>query len=87
MMFWYGSGTNGWGYVLMAISMVAFWGLVIAAVFSLIPSSRRISGRPTPQQILAERFAHGEISEEEYRRHVDTIHVGPPSLDKSRPST
>lgn len=85
MMFWYGSGTNGWGYALMAISMIAFWGLVVAAVFYLIPSSRASSDRPTPKQILAERFARGEITEEEFRRHLDTVHFDPPSLHKSRP--
>ncbi len=85
MMFWYGNDTNGWGYALMAISMIAFWGLVVAAVFYLIPSSRRNSNRPTPKQILAERFARGEITEEDYRRHWDTVHLDPPSLHKSRP--
>ena len=83
MMFWYGSGVNGWGYALMAVSMVAFWGLVVAAVFYMTPSRWRGSERSTPKQILAERFARGEISEEEYRRHLDTVRADPPSLTKS----
>jgi putative membrane protein len=84
MMFWYGNGINGWGYALMAVSMIAFWGLVVAAVFYVIPTTRA-STRQTPAQILAERFARGEISEEEYRRHFDTVHFDPPSLTKLRP--
>lgn len=84
MMFWYGNGTNGWGYALMAISMIAFWGLVVAAVFYLVPSWSRPSAPPSPQQILAERFARGDLTEEEYRRHLNTVHVDPPSLHKSR---
>jgi putative membrane protein len=84
MMFWYGNGTNGWGYALMAVSMIAFWGLVVAAVFYLVPSSSRTSDRPTPQQILADRFARGDITEEDYRRHLDTVNTDPPSLSKTR---
>jgi putative membrane protein len=84
MMFWYGNGINGWGYALMAVSMIAFWGLVVAAVFYLVPTGQA-SARATPAQILAERFARGEITEEEYRRHFDTVHLNPPSLSKSHP--
>ncbi len=84
MMLWYGNGANGWAYALMIVSMVAFWGLVAAAVFYLIPSSSRTSDRPTPKQILAERFARGDITEEQYRRHLDTVHSDLPSLTKSR---
>ena len=29
--------------------------------------------RPTPEQVLAERFARGEVDEEEYRRRLDTL--------------
>ncbi len=29
MMYWYGSGMSGWGYALMTVSMVLFWGAVI----------------------------------------------------------
>ncbi len=83
MMFWYGNGTNGWGYALMAVSMIAFWGLVVAAMFYLVPAFSRTADRPTPKQILAERFARGDITEQEYRRHLDTVHPDEPSLIKS----
>lgn len=69
----------------MAVSMIAFRGLVVAAVFYLVPSSGRTSDRPTPKQILAERFARGDITEEEYRRHLDTLHIDSPSVTKSQP--
>ena len=29
MMYW-GNGMGGWGYVLMTVSMLLFWGLLIA---------------------------------------------------------
>ncbi|MFE1175223.1 SHOCT domain-containing protein [Streptomyces sp. NPDC058773] len=39
------------------------------------PGSRRVSG---PEQILAERYARGEIDEEEYRRRLATLRGAPP---------
>ncbi|MGH3780368.1 MAG: SHOCT domain-containing protein [Pseudonocardiaceae bacterium] len=65
MMWWYGSGMSSWGYVLMTLSMVLFWALVIFGVVALIrflaSNDRPTASRPTPEQLLAERFARGEI--------------------------
>lgn len=79
-MLWFGGDTNGWGYALMAISMLVFWGLVIAGVVLLVRylgSSGQIdvgSLTPrTPEQLLAERFAHGEIDEHEYSSRLATL--------------
>lgn len=32
-------------------------------------------GRPTPEQLLAERYARGEIDDEEYHRRLATLHA------------
>ncbi|MFJ9719273.1 SHOCT domain-containing protein [Streptomyces sp. NPDC101213] len=32
---------------------------------------------PTPEGILRERLARGEIDEEEYRRRLSALHAGP----------
>lgn len=59
----------GWGWG-MGFGMVAFWVLIGVGVWFLARSaSPRERG---PSEILAERFARGEISEEEYdeRRRV-----------------
>jgi len=78
MMWWYGDGDVGaWGYVLMTISMVLFWGFVIYGVVMLLryvgredrPSSRR----STPEELLAERFARGEIDQQEYRERMESL--------------
>ncbi|PXY28487.1 SHOCT domain-containing protein [Prauserella muralis] len=83
MMFWYGDGMSGWGYTLMTVSMVLFWGLLILGVIALIRFASRDS-RPTltppaqphtPEQVLAERFARGEIDEDEYHRRLDALHA------------
>ncbi|GAA4757941.1 SHOCT domain-containing protein [Actinomycetospora chibensis] len=79
MMWWYGPGMNGWGYGLMTISMVLFWALIIFGMVALIRYLGRAgqvaAARPTPQQLLDERFARGEIDEDEYRRRLDLMAV------------
>ena len=82
MMFWWGEGMNGWGYVLMSVSMVLFWGVVILGIVALV---RHLTGsgqsagdgagpRPTPEQVLADRFARGEIDEPEYQSRLAALH-------------
>ncbi|KAA9160237.1 hypothetical protein FPZ12_017985 [Amycolatopsis acidicola] len=80
MMYWYGNGMNGWGVALTTIGNLVFWGLVVAAIVVLVRVlGRRPSGRsfeeapPAPEQMLAERFARGEIDEETYRRDLRTL--------------
>lgn len=66
MMFWYGHNMAGVGHTLMFISMIAFWGVLISLVIRP-PARFRSSGRlPTPEQVLAGRFARGEIDHDEY---------------------
>lgn len=80
-MYWYGHGMGAWGWALMTIGQVLFWGLVIAGIVLLVRYVGRRSRetgppgtlRQTPEQLLAERFARGEISEEEYRRGLDVL--------------
>jgi len=83
-MMWYGTGMGGWGYVLMTLSMLLFWGLVIGAIVALVRYfGAGRADRPTPttpngaEGILAERFARGEIDEEEYRHRVAVIRCAP----------
>ena len=73
-MMWWG-GDWGWGaWLIMSLTMLAFWALVIWAVRSLARSSD--SGPDTAQAILAERFARGEIDENEYLRRRELIRSG-----------
>ncbi|MFI7413578.1 SHOCT domain-containing protein [Streptomyces sp. NPDC049627] len=84
MMFWYAHGVSGWGWFGMSVGMILFWTVIIAALVLLF---RAVNGphehthttpaAPTPEQILGERFARGEIDEEEYRRRLDALHAGP----------
>ena len=76
MMFWYGNGMSGWGYALMTVGTVLFWGLVIVGVILLVRNLARgphATENADPERILAERFAHGEIDEEDYRGRLATL--------------
>ena len=77
MMWWYGSPMGGWGALFMTITTVLFWGLIILGVIALFRylnrGDRSTVSRSTPEQVLAERFARGELDEQEYRRHLDTL--------------
>lgn len=87
MMFWNGN-MGGWGYVLMVISFVLFWGAVIAAVVLLAralgPGTRGRNTEGSPgtglgdaENLLAERFARGEIDETEYTSRLSVLRRGP----------
>ncbi len=70
MMGWYHGGTGWGGWVVMMVVMVGFWALVVLAVIALFRGTRG-SGEwtpdhPDPTQVLDERFARGEIDEDEY---------------------
>ncbi|MEV6325308.1 SHOCT domain-containing protein [Nocardia sp. NPDC051787] len=83
LMYWHGNGMTGWGFGLMTVSMVIFWALIIAGIVVLVRYTTAVSQRqptvpppqhgPTPQQVLAERYARGEIDDEEYTRRLKTL--------------
>jgi putative membrane protein len=74
MMWNWHTGWSWWGWLGMSVSMVIFWGLVIWGIVVLVrylttperqaPSSDQRS--TSPDTILAERFARGEIDDREY---------------------
>lgn len=84
MMFWYGDGMSSWGYVLMTIGMVVFWALIIFGIMMLVRAAAPRSTpppstqAPTPEEVVAMRFARGEIDEDEYRRSLDALHTHRP---------
>lgn len=81
MMWWDGDGFGAWGLIAGGISMLLFWGLVVLAIIALVRYLGRSAGRSSPsrptdhaaEQLLAERFARGEIDEQTYRRGVEVL--------------
>ncbi|MEU8922350.1 SHOCT domain-containing protein [Kitasatospora sp. NPDC048545] len=92
MMYWNDGGMNGWGLGLMTVSMLLFWALVVFGGIALVRYLGRTAPhgpaapappaappqRPTPERVLAERLARGEIDPDEYRARLDTLRGGDP---------
>jgi putative membrane protein len=90
-MMWYDDHMSGWGYALMGVGTLLFWGLIVAGIVILVRYLARSeqhggtgpADRPTAEQVLAERFARGEIDEEEYRRRLDTLRASGSRVTRS----
>lgn len=87
MMFWYDHDVSGWGWFAMAVSMVLFWALIITVAVLLFRAFDRASATGEhgsapaalkPEEVLAGRFARGEIDDEEYRRRLATLQDSSP---------
>ena len=78
---WYHDGVGWGGWITMTLAMVAFWGVVVFIVVALYrgTSSSRTDGpvprQQSPMEILDERFARGEIDEEEYHARQAGLHA------------
>ena len=79
---WWGDGWGWGGWLLMSVVMVLFWVAVITAIVLairyLVGSGGARGGPPRyepprPEDMLAGRFARGEIDEDEYRRRITLL--------------
>ncbi|WP_241757441.1 SHOCT domain-containing protein [Streptomyces sp. WAC00263] len=89
---WNSNHMNGWGWLAISLSMVLFWALLIAVGVLLFRALSRGSAdthtrasRTTPEQLLAERFARGELDEDEYRRRLAVLRSDSPDRTKYSP--
>jgi putative membrane protein len=81
VMYPYGDHMSGWGYALGITGMVVFWVVLVLAIPAAVRYLERKRGEnfppPSPpataEQVLAERFARGEIDADEYRQRLDTL--------------
>ena len=67
---WHVPGMMGTGSMFMTFSSVLMWLLVIGVVVAVGVFAARQArpAQPTAREVLDERYARGEIDEEEYRR-------------------
>ena len=81
----WGHGWGWGGWVMMSVVMVLF---LLALITAIVVAIRYLSGsnpapmkpppgyaRPGPENVLAERFARGEIDEDEYRRRLSLLRL------------
>ena len=60
---------SGSGWVVMLVFMLLFIAITVVAIVLAVQAIQRSSStRSSPEQLLAERFARGEIDAEEYQR-------------------
>ena len=78
-MMWWHNGMGWGGWIVMTLTMLAFWSLVVFGVIAIFRGDRKSrSGQdhgPDPMKILDERFARGDIDIEEYRARRDALHA------------
>jgi putative membrane protein len=74
---YYGDHMSSWGWALAGVGMVVFWGLLITGIVLLVRYVGQAGQQPpvprTPEQVLAERFARGEIDETEYQNRLAVL--------------
>ncbi|WP_206281917.1 SHOCT domain-containing protein [Streptomyces amritsarensis] len=91
MMFWHVHDVSGWGWFAMSAGMVLFWGLIITGAVVLFRALDRphedmhTPAAPTPEHILAQRLARGEVDEDEYKRRLAALHT-PAERPSARPT-
>ena len=87
-MYWIGHDMNGWGWFAMSSGMVLLWALLITVAVLLFRTQNRAPEPPhtpaaaAPERLLAERFARGEMDEEQYRRSLAVLRGDGPTLAK-----
>jgi putative membrane protein len=58
---------SAWAWWFMSAGMVIFWALVLAAVIIMVRRPMRPERR-SAEDILAERYARGDIDQDEFER-------------------
>lgn len=75
---WDGAGFGSWGWGGMGGGMLLFWGVVIALIVLAVRSmagGAAKDGDKTPLQILKERYARGEIRQDEFEQKKRDLQV------------
>ena len=71
---WWWHNDWGWGvWFAMTVGMLLFWGAVIWLVVFLARTANEPPATRDPERILAERFAAGAISSDEYQERLAVL--------------
>lgn len=86
----YGGHMSGWGWAAVSVGSLLLWVALGLAVLALARHLRGSAGAHTgdgqvgPEQLLAARYARGDIDDEEYHRRLDTLRSRNSSLTSPR---
>ena len=74
-MMYFGDHLSGWVWAFMAFGSVLFWAVLIIGIVALVRSLNDNNafgsgGRYSAEDLLAQRFARGEIEEADYRQRL-----------------
>jgi putative membrane protein len=74
-MMYFGDHLSGWGWAFMAFGSVLFWAVLIIGIVALVRSlngnnAYGSGGRSSAEDLLAQRFARGEIDKAHYRQRL-----------------
>jgi len=66
------------GWVGATVGSVVFWAVIVGLIVLVVrnargPTAAPPAHRPDPERMLAERFARGEIDEQEYRQRLQVL--------------
>ena len=75
---YFGDHMSSWGWAFMGLGSVLFWAVLIIGIVAL---GRHLKGRnpfgsgsrSSAEELLAQRFARGEIDEAEYRQRLAVL--------------
>jgi len=64
---------DGGSWWWMGLAMVAFWTVVVGAIVMLVRRRPDDSSGPDARTLLDERYARGEIDDDEYQQRRDAL--------------
>ncbi|MFD7708321.1 SHOCT domain-containing protein [Streptomyces sp. NPDC059785] len=78
-MYWNRHDMGGWDWFTVSVGSVLLWAVLVTVAIMLFrmlsraPEQTHSPTAATPRQLLAERYARGEIDDEEYRRRLAVL--------------
>ena len=66
---------SAWGWTMMIVFSTLWAALLVTAIWALYNyvTRNRPVGRRAPEELLADRYARGDITTDEYQERLDTL--------------
>jgi putative membrane protein len=73
MMPGFGGGMGGFGWMAMSLGWLVFLALTGAVVWLVVRTTTTGNSKGSAREILAQRYARGEIDDEEYQQRLRVL--------------